>query len=134
MAKVKKTAKKTAKKAKKTTKKLKRITRKSKKPAEKTEKTSYMRRSKTAHFLKRILTDNSMVEYFTKLRIMNPAAQITSNLNEPRREGGFVRLAHAREEFTAPIITKGKSVTPPLPREEKMSGSSRGKKKSPRRK
>jgi hypothetical protein len=51
-----------------------------------------------------------MVEYFTQLRIMNPAAQLGSNLNEPRREGGFVRLAHAREEFTAPVLTKGKSV------------------------
>lgn len=54
-----------------------------------------------------------MVQYFTNLRILNPAAQLTSSLNEPRREGGFVRLAHAREEFTAPVLTKGKSVTPP---------------------
>jgi hypothetical protein len=69
-----------------------------------------LRRSKTANFLKRI-RENSMVEYFTQLRIMNPAAQLTTNLNEPRREGGFVRLAHARDEFTAPVLTKGKSVS-----------------------
>jgi hypothetical protein len=70
----------------------------------------HLKNSKTKNFLERIRSDNSMVEYFTQLRIMNPAAQLTSNLNEPRREGGFVRLAHAREEFTAPVITKGKSV------------------------
>jgi len=43
------------------------------------------------------------------LRIMNPAAQIHSELNGAHREGGFVRLAHAKDEFTAPVITKGKS-------------------------
>ena len=52
-----------------------------------------------------------MIEYVTNLRIMNPAAKLQNELNAPRREGGFVRLAHAREEFTAPILSKGKSVT-----------------------
>jgi hypothetical protein len=69
-----------------------------------------LRKSKTEGFLEKIREDNSMVEYFTRLRIMNPAAQLISGLNEPRREGGFVRLAHAREEFTAPVLSKGKSV------------------------
>jgi hypothetical protein len=68
-----------------------------------------IQKSKTKNFLKRI-RENSMVDYFTKLRILNPAAQLMTDSNEPRREGGFVRLAHARDEFTAPIITKGKSV------------------------
>jgi hypothetical protein len=67
-----------------------------------------LRQSKTSGFLKKIRSDNSMVEYFTQLRIMNPAAQLTRNLNQPRREGGFVRLAHARDEFTAPVLSKGK--------------------------
>ncbi|MBI3294890.1 MAG: hypothetical protein HYZ71_09190 [Deltaproteobacteria bacterium] len=69
-----------------------------------------LRQSKSKDFLKRFSEDQSMVEYFTQLRIMNPAAELKKGLNAPRREGGFVRLAHAREEFTAPIITKGKSV------------------------
>jgi hypothetical protein len=68
------------------------------------------RKSKTPNFLEKIREDNSMVEYMTKLRVMNPAATLTRQLNEPRREGGFVRLAHANEEFTAPVLTKGKSV------------------------
>ncbi len=71
-----------------------------------------------------------MVEYFMNLRIMNPAAQIRSDLNEPRREGGFVRLAHAREEFTAPIITKGKSV---LSQIKAIKPKSRSKKPTSRR-
>ena len=50
-----------------------------------------------------------MVDYITSLRVMNPAAKKESELNAPRREGGFVRLAHAREEFTAPVLTKGKA-------------------------
>jgi hypothetical protein len=72
---------------------------------------AHLRKSKTEGFLEKI-RNNSMVEYFTRLRILNPAAQLMSkqNENEPRREGGFVRLAHAREEFTAPVLTKGKSV------------------------
>jgi hypothetical protein len=74
---------------------------------------STIRKSKSDEFLKN-LHSNSMVDYFTELRIMNPAAQLTRNLNEPRREGGFVRLAHAREEFTAPILSKGKSVSSAL--------------------
>jgi len=68
------------------------------------------RKSKTEGFLEKIREDNSMIEYMTKLRVMNPAATLTRQLNEPRREGGFVRLAHANEEFTAPVLTKGKSV------------------------
>lgn len=69
-----------------------------------------IRKSKSEDFLKRFSEDQSMVEYLTELRIMNPAAEIKKGLNTPRREGAFVRLAHAREEFTAPVITKGKSV------------------------
>ncbi len=49
-----------------------------------------------------------MVDYFTRLRILNPAAEREKSLNIPRREGGFVRLAHAREEFSAPVLNKGK--------------------------
>jgi hypothetical protein len=75
-----------------------------------TKRPSHIKKSKTENFLEKIQTNNSMVEYITQLRIMNPAAQLTTSLNEPRREGGFVRLAHAREEFTAPILSKGKSV------------------------
>jgi hypothetical protein len=77
---------------------------------------SHIRKSKTDDFMEKFKSGRAteaMVEYFTNLRIMNPAAKLISGLNEPRREGGFVRLAHAREEFTAPILTKGKSVTPP---------------------
>ena len=51
-----------------------------------------------------------MVEYFTRLTILNPAADVREKSPESRREGAFVRLAHAREEFTAPILMKGKSV------------------------
>ncbi len=81
---------------------------KAKKAKKKT--TQHLKKSKSPNFLERLREDNPMVEYLTNLRIMNPAADIKNSLNQPRREGGFVRLAHAREEFTAPIITKGKSV------------------------
>ncbi len=67
---------------------------------------SHLRQSKTDGFLEHV-KDNTMVDYFNRLKIINPAAE----LNEPRREGGFVRLAHAREEFTAPVLTKGKAAT-----------------------
>lgn len=74
-----------------------------------TKSTSHIKPSKTENFLERI-KENTMVEYMTQCRILNPAAQLMTSLNQPRREGSFVRLAHAREEFTAPVITKGKSV------------------------
>ena len=67
-----------------------------------------LRQSKTENFLEYIRKNNSMVDYIMNLRIMNPAAEVKKDLNEPRREGGFVRLAHAREEFTAPKLNKGK--------------------------
>ena len=50
-----------------------------------------------------------MIEYMTELKIMNPAAQYNGLMNKPRRKGSFVSLAHAREEFTAPALSKGKS-------------------------
>ncbi len=100
---------------------------KKKKKAKKSSK-SHLRHSKTDNFLESVRS-NSMVEYFTRLRIMNPAAQLKASLNEPRREGSFVRLAHAREEFTAPIITKGKSVTPPLKSSQIRPASPKRKKK-----
>ena len=95
----------------KSSKKSAKPTKSTKKPAKPRKKStvSHFKKSKTENFLEN-LRSNSMVDYFTELRILNPAAQLSTNLNEPRREGGFVRLAHAREEFTAPIITKGKSV------------------------
>ncbi len=77
--------------------------------AEKSGKGSVKSSSKE-EFLKKVRENNPMVEYITRLNIMNPAAKALSQLNEPRREGGFVRLAHAREEFTAPVLNKGKSV------------------------
>lgn len=89
----------------------------------------HVRQSKTDNFLENIRENNSMVEYITQLRIMNPAAQLTTNLNEPRREGGFVRLAHAREEFTAPVLTKGKSVSSQLNQRSKSAVSSSAPKK-----
>lgn len=86
----------------------------------------HLRHTKGDDFLKKLHEDNSMVEYFTRLRILNPAATLLKSLNEPRREGGFVRLAHAREEFTAPILTKGKSV------QTKERKKGRAKRKPPR--
>ena len=71
----------------------------------------HLKQSKSGNFLERFKNDNSIVEYLTNLRVLNPAAERGKDLNEPRREGGFVRLAHAREEFTAPVLTKGKSVS-----------------------
>lgn len=49
-----------------------------------------------------------MVEYFTRLTVMNPAA--SKEKDAPKRDGRYVRLAHANEEFEAPVFTKGKSV------------------------
>jgi len=80
------------------------------KPSTKTKSTRF-RASKTENFLENIRTNNSMIEYITKLRIMNPAATLQSSPGDPRREGGFVRLAHARDEFEAPKLSKGKSVS-----------------------
>jgi len=65
--------------------------------------------SKSKDFLERLHESEAMVEYLTRLRILNPAAKLLSNPTEPRREGGFVRLAHAREEFSAPVLSKGKA-------------------------
>lgn len=67
------------------------------------------RQSKTENFLENIRKNNSMIEYITALRIMNPAARLSADPTLPRREGGFVRLAHAREEFPAPVLNKGKA-------------------------
>ena len=75
----------------------------------KTKKKREVRQSKTENFLENIQKDNSMIEYITNLRIMNPAATLSNQLADPKREGRFVRLAHARDEFEAPVITKGKS-------------------------
>lgn len=72
-------------------------------------KASHLRQSKTEDFINRLKQNNSMVDYFTRLSILNPAAKLVSP-GETRREGSFVRLAHAREEFTAPVLTKGKAV------------------------
>jgi hypothetical protein len=68
------------------------------------------RKSKSPDFLERKKTDQAMVEYLTRLRIMNPAADLSS---DKARDGRFVRLAHANEEFPAPVLTKGKSVSNP---------------------
>lgn len=87
---------------------------------------SHLRPSKSKDFLKKI-KDNTMVDYLTRLRILNPASQLHSQLNEPRREGGFVRLAHAREEFTAPVLNKGKAFELPT---KKTSQSTKKRQKS----
>lgn len=81
-------------------------------------KKTWIRKSKSRDFLKN-LKKNSMVEYLTELRVLNPASSLRASLNEPRREGGYVRLAHAREEFTAPVLTKGKSVKTKVFRQKK---------------
>jgi hypothetical protein len=70
---------------------------------------SGLKPSKTPGFLKKLREENPMIDYFTRLTILNPAAQRLSPDNQSRREGSFVRLAHAREEFTAPVLTKGKA-------------------------
>lgn len=98
--------KKTKSKTKAKSKKLKR------KPVKLVSKNSKIRPSKTEGFLEKIRENNPMIEYITQLRIMNPAARMMSASEEsgaPRREGGFVRLAHAREEFPAPVLNKGKA-------------------------
>ena len=66
------------------------------------------RQSKSEDFLDRIREHNPMIEYFSALTIMNPASTL---MNQANRNGAFVRLAHAKEEFVAPIITKGKSAS-----------------------
>jgi len=86
-----------------------------KKPAKRraTTKTNHLRQSKTADFLEKIRENNTMIDYMTRLRVLNPPAAALMSKDDPtapRREGGFVRLAHANEEFTAPVLTKGKSV------------------------
>lgn len=73
-------------------------------------KTKHLKKSKSPDFLERFKKDQSMVEYLTQLRIMNPAAERNVLMNKPRREGRFVRLAHARDEFEAPKLSHGKSV------------------------
>ncbi len=84
-----------------------------------TKSASHLRQSKSKDFLKRLQQENSMVEYFTRLTILNPpAARLLSPETETRREGGFVRLAHAKEEFRAPVITKGKSARKPTKNEK----------------
>ena len=77
----------------------------------KANKTKGLKKSKTPDFLEKLKKNNSMIEYITSLRIMNPPALLQSKADEPRREGAYVRLAHAREEFKAPVLTKGKSVS-----------------------
>ena len=73
------------------------------------------RKSKGKDFLKHV-KENTMVDYMTRLKILNPPAEHT--LNEPRREGGFVRLAHARDEFTAPVLSKGKAALARMKKEK----------------
>lgn len=104
-------AKKRKKPARKPSVRAKKRPARAKKPSKKVAKGkgSHLRQSKTDDFMEKIRKDNSMVEYFTKLRILNPAATLMSPENQTRREGSFVRLAHAREEFTAPVLTKGKA-------------------------
>lgn len=108
--------------AKKKTKKTKAKTKKTpkKKPARRSKlkkassKVSHLRQSKTDDFLEKLRSNNSMIEYFTRLTVLNPpAAKLMSKDSGGKREGAFVRLAHAREEFTAPVITKGKSARKP---------------------
>ncbi len=66
--------------------------------------------SKSGLFSAETLGKSSMVEYFTRLSILNPPATLSEQLAGPhKREGRFVRLAHAREEFEAPVLSKGKS-------------------------
>lgn len=65
--------------------------------------------SKSGDFSEKIKDNNPMEEYFTRLTILNPAARQGMPLNEPKRKGSFVRLAHAREEFVAPVLNKGKA-------------------------
>ena len=71
-------------------------------------KRTRFRKSKTENFLEKFLSDYSMIEYFTRLKMVNESARSVSPAS--RREGRFVTLAHAREEFTAPVLTHGKSV------------------------
>ncbi len=85
----------------------------------KRKSTANVRKTKSKDFLKRLGEDNSMVEYFTQLRIMNPPAEIRNGVSVSHREGGFVRLAHALEEFTAPVLSKGKSVQTAVRRKTK---------------
>jgi hypothetical protein len=68
-----------------------------------------IKRSKTENFLENIQKDNTMIDYMINLRVLNKASQFLSDSNKSSRDGRFVSLAHANEEFTAPVITKGKS-------------------------
>ena len=76
-------------------------------------KASNLRQSKTPDFLEKLKKNNSMVDYFTRLTILNPPSAKLMSKDETRREGSFVRLAHAREEFSAPVIIGGKSSPKP---------------------
>lgn len=71
-------------------------------------KQSHLRQSKSSDFLEKIREHNPMVEYFSRLTVMNPPAEASTESSAQKRDGGYVRLAHAREEFSAPVITKGK--------------------------
>ena len=89
--------------------------RKTAKSAKKTAKrakaaSGHLRKSKTVNFIENIRENNTMIDYMTRLRVLNPPSAALMSPEGPRREGGFVRLAHANEEFTAPVLTKGKSV------------------------
>lgn len=68
-----------------------------------------IRRSKSDDFLKQV-RQAGMIEYLIRLKIMNQAS-LRQEPQIPRREGAFVTLAHAREEFVAPVLSKGKSVS-----------------------
>ncbi len=76
-------------------------------------KKSHLRRSKSENFLEKLRSRKEgdhipMLEYFTRLSILN-----TPSLRDgaPKKAGRFVKLAHANDEFEAPILTKGKSVS-----------------------
>lgn len=71
--------------------------------------TSNVKSSSKADFIESLKTNNSMVDYMSRLSVMNPAAKMEKDFNKPQREGAFVRLAHARHEFTAPVLSKGKA-------------------------
>lgn len=71
-------------------------------------KSHRIRKSKSENFLEKFHSDRSMIEYLARLRMVNEPARTVSLVS--RREGRFVTLAHAREEFSAPVLTQGKSV------------------------
>lgn len=81
-----------------------------KKKIKKTKKRD-VRNSKSRGFLKKIEKENPMLQYFSDMGLLNAAAESSSLLNPTDRKGSFVTIAHAKSEFTAPVITKGKSVS-----------------------